>query len=231
MPKRIVMATYLRRDAPPDGRVRATSTWVYFGRFVRRPRQAWAELLTDPARVRYGFLAVLAVGAGYGITEAGIALSGGTPSTPWVAIPRADYFKWEALFSAPVTVVCWILAAALMHLLSKLFHGQGTFDDTLALLGFAVALPTLLSLIPDAIRAALTATGLVSRAAWEQAVSQPGSLDFLFLWVYMIAYGLGLLCLFPVSVATAQRLRHWPAVLVGVLGALVYQGIYLIFIR
>ena len=47
----------------------------------------------------------------------------------------------------------------------------------------------------------------------------------------MIAYVLGLLCLFPVSIATAQRLRRWPAVLVGLLGALVYQGVYLIFIR
>jgi hypothetical protein len=99
------------------------------------------------------------------------------------------------------------------------------------LLGFAVAVPTLVSLVPDAIRAALTTAGLMNRAAWEQAVSEPGTPDFLFLWAYMIAYVLGLLCLFPVSIATAQRLQRWPAVLVGVLGAFVYQGVYLIFIR
>jgi hypothetical protein len=209
----------------------ATSAWIYLGRFIRHPGQTWAQLLADPARLRFGFTAVLVVGLGYGITEGGIALSGGMPSTPWVAIPPADYFKWEALFSAPVTVLSWILAAGVMHLLSKLFGGHGTFDDTLALLGFAVAVPTLVSLVPDAIRAALTTAGLMNRAAWEQAISVPGTPDFLFLWAYMIAYVLGLLCLFPVSIATSQRLRRWPAVLVGVLGAIVYQGMYLIFIR
>jgi hypothetical protein len=225
------MATLFREDAWVRVPTRATSPWVYFGRFVRHPVRTWAQLLADPARLRYGFVAVLVVGVGYGITEGGIALSGGMPSTPWLAIPPGDYFKWEALFSAPVTVLSWILAAGVIHLLSKLVGGHGTFDDTLALLGFAVAVPTLISLVPDAVRAALTTAGLINRTAWEQAVSEPGTADFLFLWAYMIAYVLGLLCLFPVASATAQRLRRWPAVVVGILGALVYQGVYLIFIR
>ena len=174
---------------------------------------------------------MLLVGIGYGITEGGIALSGGTPSPPWLAIPAADYFKWEALFSAPVTVLCWILAAGVMHLLSKLFRGEGSFDDTAALLGFAIALPTLTSLIPDATRSVLTTAGVLNRAGWEQAVATPGTPDFLFLWAYMIAYALVLLCLFPVAVATAHRLRSGPATLVGVLGAIAYVGVYLIFIR
>jgi hypothetical protein len=225
------MATLARAGTPTCAPHRASSTWTYLGRFLRHPRQTWAQLLADPHRLRFGFVAVLLVGLGYGITEGGIALSGGLPSTPWVAIPPVDYFKWEALFSAPVTVLSWILAAGVIHLLSKLFGGRGTFDDTLALLGFAVALPTLVSLIPDAVRAALTTAGVVNRPAWERAIAEPGSPDFLFLWAYMIAYLLGLLVLFPVAAATAQRLRRRPATVVGVCGAFVYQGVYLIFIR
>ncbi len=225
------MATLVQASRPPRVRQGPTSTWAYFGRFVRPPIRTWADLLADPHRLRYGFFAVLLVGIGYGITEGGIALSGGTPSLPWVAIPPADYFKWEALFSAPVTVLCWILAAGVVHLLSRLFRGQGSFDDTAALLGFAVALPTLISLIPDATRSVLTTAGVLNRAAWEQAVATPGTLDFLFLWAYMIAYALALLCLCPVAVATTHRLRRGPATVVGVLGALVYAGVYLIFIR
>jgi len=208
-----------------------SSTWAYFAHFGRHPRRTWALLLADPARLRYGCLAVLLVGVGYAMTIAGIAWSGGTPSTPWLAIPPTEYFKWEALFVTPVTVLCWILAAGVMHLLSKLFQGQGSFEDTLALLGFAIAIPTLVSLIPDAIRALLTALGVVSRAGWEQAVSQPGTPDWVFLWAYMIAYVVGLLCLFPVSIAVAERLRRRPAIAVGLIGALIYQGMYLIFVR
>lgn len=164
------------------------STWGYVGRFVRPPRHTWGDLLADPQRLPHWFLAVLLVGVGYGTTEGGIAVSGGTPSPPWVAIPPADYFRWEALFSAPVTVLCWILAAGVMHLLSMLFRGQGSFDDTAALLGYAIALPTFISLIPDAIRAVLTTAGVVNRVGWEQTVSVPGTPDFLFLWAYMITF-------------------------------------------
>lgn len=224
------MATLVNAGRPAYGRQRV-SMWGYLGRFVRHPRHTWGDLLADPRRLRHGFLAVLLVGVGYGITEGGIAVSGGTPSTPWVAIPPANYFRWEALFSAPVTVLCWILAAGVMHLFSKLFRGQGSFDDTAALLGYAIALPTFISLIPDALRAALTTAGVVNRVAWEQAISVPGTPDFLFLWAYMIAYVLVVLWLFPISVATAQRLRRGPAVVVGLLGATVYLGVYLIFIR
>ena len=98
-------------------------------------------------------------------------------------------------------------------------------------LGFAIAIPTLLSLIPDAVRAVLTTFGFSSRTAWEQAVSTPGTPDFVFVWIEMIAYAVGLLCLFPVAVGAAERLSRWPAIGVGVAGAIAYQGVYLIFIR
>jgi hypothetical protein len=35
-----------------------------------------------------------------------------------------------------------------MHLLSKVFHGQGSFEDTLALVGIGTAAATLATLIP-----------------------------------------------------------------------------------
>jgi hypothetical protein len=59
---------------------------------------------------------------------------------------------------------------------------------------------------------------------------KPGTPDFLFLWVYMIAYVFVLRCLSLEAVATAQRLRG-PAVVVGLLGAIVYIELYVIFIH
>jgi len=209
----------------------SSSVWTYFAAFIRHPAPTCAQLLGDPARVKHGFFAVLLVGLGYAVTIAGIACSGGTPSPPWLAIPSAEYFKWEVLFVAPVTVLCWILAGGVMHLLSKVFGGRGTYDDTVALLGFAIAFATFISLIPDAVRALLTSAGVMNRAAWEAAVSEPGTADFAFLWTYIIAYLLALLCLFPISIAQSQRLRTWPAIVVGIVGAVVYQAIYFVFIR
>jgi hypothetical protein len=225
------MATRLEAKAPRQSTKWASPFWAYGVRLVRHPRRAWAELLEEPARLRYGFMAVLLVGVGYAATVGCIALSDGTPSTPWLAIPRDQYFWWEALFIAPVTLLCWVLAAGVVHLLSRRFHGGGTFEDTLALLGFAIALPTLISLVPDLARGALTVAGVMDRQDWEAAVATPGTADWLFLWSYMSAYMVGLLVLFPIAIATAHRLHRGAAVMVGVAGAVLYQGVYLIFIR
>jgi len=209
----------------------APSTWGYFAAFIHHPARTCAQLLSDPARLRFGFFAVLTVGLGYAVTFAGIACSGGIAGPPWLVISQAEYFKWEVLFVAPVTVLCWVLAGGVMHLLSKPFGGRGTLDDTLALLGFAIAFATFVTLIPDAIRALLTSLGVMNRAAWEQAISQPGTADFVLLWADIFAYMLTLLCLFPVSIGRSQRLRSWPAIVVGIIGAVLYQGVYFIFIR
>src|SRR5690242_13010780 len=136
------MAMVVRAAPVPGTAEGARSTRTYVCQFVRHPRRTWLELLADPARLRHGFLAVLCVGLGYALTAGGIAASEGTPSTPWLAIPPGDYFTWEALFVTPVTVLCWVLAGGTVHLVSKLCAGRGSFEDTLALLGFAVALPT-----------------------------------------------------------------------------------------
>jgi hypothetical protein len=225
------MLTSARGRIVQDTPTPAASTLAYFAAFVRHPAQTSGQLLSDPARLRYGFFAVLTVAFGYAVTIAGIAWSGGVASPPWLVIPQAEYFKWEVLFVAPVTVLCWVLAGGVVHLLSKPFGGRGSYDDTLALLGFAIAFATFITLIPDAIRALLTSVGVMGRAAWEQAISQPGTPDFVFLWVDIIAYMLALLCVFPVVAAWSQRLQKWPAILIGIVGAVLYQGVYFIFIR
>ena len=40
----------------------AASTWAYFAAFIRHPSRTCAQLLIDPARLRFGFFAVLTVG-------------------------------------------------------------------------------------------------------------------------------------------------------------------------
>src|SRR5947209_19451167 len=97
------MATLLRAGAPTRPPQLASSTWAYFARFARHPRRTWTRLLADPARLRYGFVAVLLVGFGYAGTVGAIALSHGRPSMPWLAITDAYYFTLQAYFIAPIT--------------------------------------------------------------------------------------------------------------------------------
>jgi hypothetical protein len=53
---------------------------------------------------------------------------------------------------------------------------------------FAIALRRFFA-DPDATRALFTSVAMMNRAAWEEAVSESGTPDFVFLWADMIAYG------------------------------------------
>jgi len=80
-----------------------------------------------------------------------LALAGGEPAIPPLpAIPARDYYFLQVFFMPLVMISAWILASGVVQLLGKPFGGNGTFEDTLSLLGFGIAVPTYVTLILDA---------------------------------------------------------------------------------
>ena len=208
------------------------SMWHYLGLTLVAPRKSFAKLMQDSRRLRLGFEAVLFVALGYTVALILIASSPGRISkiAAWVTIPLEHYFFWEVFFIGAVTFGCWILASGVVYLLSRLVSGKGSYDDTLALLGFAVAVPTTFAFLHDSVTGFMTATGMMSAAAWERSITTPG-VGLVLFWAYMVIYLLGLLVLFPLATAAAQKLRGWHTLWLGWVGVAVYQGIYFIFIR
>jgi hypothetical protein len=51
------------------------------------------------------------------------------------------------------------------------------------------------------------------------------------LWIFYGLFGLLFLVLYPKAVGAAQRLKPAPAILIGLLAFVVYQGVFLIFNR
>ena len=105
-----------------------------------------------------------------------------------------------------------------MHLLSKVFHGQGSFEDTLALVGIGPAAASLATLIPDLITSVLGIAGVV-----EQNVLDHFLWGTAYLWLYMGIYTLLFVVLYPIAVRVVQKIPIWQAVLVGIFGVLVYN--------
>jgi hypothetical protein len=208
------------------------SFWTYLGLILTSPVKGFTKLMQDSRRLRLGVQAVLFVAIGYTVALILIASSPGRISkmAAWIAIPLERYFFWEVFFIGAVTFGCWILASGVVYLLSRVLGGQGTFDDTLAALGFAVAIPTTFAFIHDCVTGFMTATGIMSAAAWERSISTPGVGMVLF-WAYMLIYLLGLVVFFPVATSVSQRFHRWHGLWLGLLGVVVYQGVYFIFIR
>jgi hypothetical protein len=205
--------------------------WSYLVGAVIRPRRTFGRLLEDPQRLDYGIAAILFIGALYTLTVIGFAVARADISFPaWIVIPRESYYFWEIFFALPVYLAAWILAAGLIQLLCKPCGGRGTFEEMLAVLGFAVALPSSVTWLPETVGIILILLGALTQAEWREIIARPGFWQ-LFSQVYQFVALAWFLLLFPLAVAAGQKVRGWQAAVVGVLTVAVTGLVVLIFIR
>jgi len=204
----------------------------YYLGTILRPRRTFDALLADDRRLRFGFLAILISVMLYTLVYVFLTISGGAPSsfTPFLAIPKDVYYQYDRFILAPSMFMCWILAAGVAQLLSRRFAGKGSFEDNLSVLGFGIGIVTLASLLHDLPDSFLGAIGVLDQRWYEQALNSP-TLWRTILWIFYSLSFILFFVLFPKGIGAAQRMRRGPAILVGVLSFLVYQGVFLIFNR
>jgi hypothetical protein len=117
----------------------------------------------------------------------------------------------------------------LAYMLARAVGGTGTFDDTLALVGPAVAGCTPFTLIPDLTIGVLLNTGLLDADAWLRDVTQP-SVTLALVRAYLALYAVAFLTVFPMVVAVAHRVRIVPAVAIAWASFAVHHGTMIIFV-
>ena len=203
----------------------------YFG-VITRPRRTFDALMADGRRLRFGLFALTISAILYLFVYIFLTMAGGAPSvfTPFLAIPLDQYYAYNRFFVLPSIFAGWILAAGVAQLLSRPFGGKGTFEDNLSVFGYAIGIAVLASLLHDLPDTFLGAIGVLDLKAYEIALNSP-TIWRTILW---ICYGLSFvlfLVFFPKAVGAAQRIRSGPAIFVGILAFVTYQGFYLIFNR
>jgi hypothetical protein len=207
-----------------------------FGKYLvgtlLRPRQTFNLLMADSRRVKFSLVAISINAFIYTLVYAFLSIGRGAPSTltPWLAVPKDVYYFYNQFWLAPSMFGCWILAAGAAHLLSKLFSGQGSFEDTLSALGFGIAVATFFAILHDLPDSFLGAIGVLDLRWYEVALNSPT------IWrtILMILYGTGLFMLAFLSikgVSASQKIKGGPALFVGILAAVLYQGMFFIFNR
>jgi hypothetical protein len=222
------------RQGASNDAAAATPAWFgdYYISTVVRPQRTFEALMRDGRRLRFGSAALAINALLYTLVYVFLARGGGAPSsfTPLLAIPPERYYHYNQFFLAPSMLMCWLLAAGVAQLLSRTFGGQGSFEDLLSVFGFGIGIASLASLAHDLPDSFLGAIGVLDLRWYEVALNSP-TIWRTILW---ICYGTALVwapVLCSIGVAAAQKLRRGPAVLVGVLAFLVYQGVFLIFNR
>jgi hypothetical protein len=117
-----------------------------------------------------------------------------------------------------------------MYLLARAGRGTGSFDDTLALLGPAVALCTTVTLVPDLIIGGLLNTGVIAPDVWMRDITSP-TVTLALVWAYLVAYVVAFLVVFPVVARAAHGLPWRHALPLGWATFAIYQGVLLVFVR
>ena len=204
----------------------------YYAGTLLRPRRAFEALAADERGLRFGAAALGINAALYTLVYVFLAAGGGAPSSfaPWLAIPKELYYQYDRFILAPSMLLCWIAAAGVAQLLARLFGGRGSFEQTLAALGFAIGIASLASLLHDLPDSFLGAIGVLDLRGYELTLNTP-TIWRSILWTL---YGLSLalfLYLFPAAVAAVQRIRRLPSIFVGVVAFATYQLTFLVFNR
>ena len=197
-----------------------------------RPRQTFDLLATDDRRLKFGFVAMSITAIIYTLVYIFLTMGGGAPSSvdPWLAVPKDVYYSYNRFWLAASMFGGWILAAGVAHLLSRLFSGKGSFEDTLSVFGFGITIATLVSALHDLPDSFLGAIGLLDLRWYEVALNSPTIWRTILLTVYSIALIL-LVVLSIKGVRAAQRIKPGPAIFIGIVAAIVYQGVFFIFNR
>lgn len=198
---------------------------------VIRPRRTFDRLASDPKKLRYGAGAVVLIAGLYTLTVTGLAATQARISAPaFLPIPESRYYFWESFFSAPIVLAAWILGAGLMQFLSRNMKGQGDYAATLAVLGFAWAVPMFITWIPETVGTLMALTGAFSQAQWIHLTSRPGFWR-MFAQTYQLVALAWFAVLFPVAAAASQKLFWWQAAPVGLLTLSGMLLFLLVFIR
>ena len=209
-----------------------TSFAGYLVGTLLRPLKTFELLMTDSRRLKFGLAAISINALVYTLVYVFLTIGGGAPSSfaPWLAVPKDVYYFYNRFWLAPSMFCCWILAAGVAHLLGKLFSGQGSFEDTLSALGFGILIATSFATLHDLTDSFLGAVGLLDLRWYEVALNSPTIWRTILFTLYGIA--LVMLALLSVkAVSASQKIKGGPALFVGLVAAIVYQVMFMVFNR
>lgn len=204
----------------------------YFLGTLLHPDKTFELLMSDNRRLKLGLSAISLNALAYTLVYIFLTMGGGAPSSiaPWLAIPKDVYYFYNRFILAPSMLGCWILAAGVAHLLSRLFSGKGTFEDTLSSFGFGITIATFIALLHDLTDSFLGAIGLLDLRWYEVALNTPTIWRTILLTLYSIALIL-LVVLMIKGVRSSQKVKLVPAIFIGATSAIIYQGIFFVFNR
>jgi len=161
-----------------------------------------------------------------------LTIGNGAPSvfTPWLNIPKETYYSVNRFLLAPSMILCWLAATSIIQILSHLFKGVGTFEQTLSVIALSISIAMWGGLIHDLPMSFFSAVGVIDARQHEIDMNSPTIVRTL-LWICYSIYFIAFLILFPLAVKIAHKLTLTKSIIVGWTGFVIFQLVFVIFNR
>lgn len=210
-----------------------TSFFVSYATTFAHPKRAMATFAADPRRHRWSAFAVAITAATYTLVYFFLSHNGGRPTafTPWLAIPKEVYYRYNLVLHVPSILLAWISASGVAQLVGRALGGRGSYEDTLAVFGLGIGVASWATGLHDVITTFLGYVGVLDQRAYEDAMSTPGTWPHALIWSLMLVYLAAFVSLFTSGVRAVHALRTGRATVVGVAGFGVYQLVFVLFNR
>lgn len=202
----------------------------YYWKMILSPNSAIEKLIHDNNALKYSVAAVSISALLYTFVYVFLIMGGGQPFKPWLNIPLESYYQYNVFFCAPSMFLGSILAAGVVHSLSRFFTHTGTFEQTLSVFGFGISIASWTTGIHDLLTSFLGAIHLINQHSYETMLNSPTIWRTL-LWIQMSAYLIWFLILFTKAARTIYSLKYITAFILGTIGFISYQLFFLIFNR
>ncbi|HEX4875174.1 MAG TPA: Yip1 family protein [Chitinophagaceae bacterium] len=204
----------------------------YYWLTFTHPAKGFKELINDRRHLQFGFCYIMIPIAGYTLMYIFLTIAGGAPSvfTPWLNIPKDQYYSINRYLLAPSMLLCWIMAASFIHLVSRLFGGKGSFEQTLAVAALSISVAMWGGLVHDLPMSFFSAIKVIDARQHELDMNSPTIWRTL-LWTCYSVYFIAFFCLFSIMTKVVQQLK-WPAaIFAGVTGFIIFQLLFFVFNR
>jgi len=203
----------------------------YFQTFVK-PKKSFEGLLGNSKYFNLGFVYILIPILAYTLMYIFLTIAKGAPSvlTPWLNIPKDEYYAVNRFLLAPGMILAWLAATSIIQILSRLFRGSGTFEQTLSVLALSISIAMWGGLIHDLPMSFLSAMGVIDARQHEIAMNSPTIFRTL-LWICYSIYFILFLILFPLTVKVVHKLSLIKSIIIGLTSFIIFQVIFLLFNR
>jgi hypothetical protein len=202
----------------------------YYLGTITSPARTFENIIADKRYLSLSLKAVSITAILYTFVYIFLIFGGGQPFKPWLNIPPEIYYRYNVFFCAPSMFLGWILAAGVVHSVTRIFTNTGSFEQTLAVFGFGLSIASWTTGFHDILTSFLGAVHVINQREFELALNSP-TMWRTILWVLMIAYLVWFIVLFSKGVKTVYRLTTVKSCTIGTLGFFVYQFFFFIFNR